>query len=235
MKISEAQRARFIISADDYGIRRTAGRILQLAQTGKLDRVAVMVNYVSEEQARALQSTRVKIDIHLDLIALLGRGAVLGDSTLWRGISFLFSFLLGRVSPKKVEAEWRAQIEKFRVLFGKLPDGLNSHEHVHYFSSFFRVFVKLGNEYHTPFVRFGKAGLLLHVQQSVIGYILSLPHFLDKRTFLLAEADSTDYLVDLNWLKSFEHLIRSMPQNGNVELVVHPEKEEEAAFVTETF
>lgn len=235
MKISEAQRARFIIAADDYGIRSTAAPILELAQKGLLDRVAVMVHYVTPEDARALKDTGVKLDIHLELIELLERGETPNDSTLERGFSFLSRYLLGSIRAYQVKGEWRTQIERFREIFGQLPDGLNSHEHVHYFPPFFRPFVELANEYQIPYVRFGHAGFLLHVQQSMIGYILAFLRFFDKPRFYSAVAETSDYLVDLNWLKSFGHLMEAMPRSGRIELVVHPERQAEWKFVQETF
>ncbi|PIW93776.1 MAG: hypothetical protein COZ86_04470, partial [Candidatus Moranbacteria bacterium CG_4_8_14_3_um_filter_41_13] len=60
--MKEEIRRKFVVTADDYGIRKTAEPILHLAKKGKLDRVAVMIRYVSKEEAEALLKTGVKID-----------------------------------------------------------------------------------------------------------------------------------------------------------------------------
>jgi predicted glycoside hydrolase/deacetylase ChbG (UPF0249 family) len=235
MKISPALRERFIISADDYGIRQTAVPILQLARMGKIDRAAVMVNYVTKEAAQALLLTDVKIDIHLDLIRLLKRGERPGDQTLWRGLHFTSRFLLGHLSTKKVEKEWRHQIEKFRELFGRFPDGLNSHEHTHFFPIFFRVAARLSTEYHIPHIRLSRRGMLLNLHSSIIGHILSRLRGEDRKVFEASRFTTSDYLVSYDWIRDWKKFTEKLPPAGTVEIVFHPERREEFNFLEHSF
>ncbi len=238
MHISERVRARLILTADDYGIRDTAHRILPLAEAGKLHRVGVMVRYCSQEDATRLLATGVKIDIHLDLISLMGRGADPGHGTLRRGIHFVVRRFLGYIPASAVEAEWRRQIEDFRVLFGRLPDGLNSHEHVHFFPGFFRVFLGLAQGYHIPYIRFGRQGMLLALHHSAIGHILSQFIRTIRRPYQSSGLATSTYLVSLDWVQGKEHFfhaLEALPPEATVELVVHPEREREAAFVDRHF
>lgn len=220
-------RERFIVTADDYGIRQTAESILRLAREGKIDRVSVLIHYVSREQARSLIATGIKIDLHLELVSLLKRGEKMRENTLIRGINFAWRYLSGRVTARKVEQEWRYQIEHFRGLFGRLPDGLNSHEYVHHFPVFFKPFLKLAAEYHIGYVRFGKKGMLMDLHGALVGRILSILWKYTHRMYAKAPIPTSDYLVSLDWLATdFEIFTQHLP-SGTIELVVHPEREEE--------
>ena len=234
MHISPRAKARLVRSADDYGIRDTVRRILPLAEADKLDRVAVMARYCTPADARALAATSVKIDIHLDLIGLMGRGAEDGHGTLRRGAHFAVRRFLGRIPASAVEAEWRAQIARFRELFGRYPDGLNSHEHVHFFPGFFPVIIALAHEFRVPYIRFGLRGMLLSEHHSAIGHILNQLARTGHRRFAGAGLATSTYLVSLDWVHGkdrFFHALESLSEEETVELVVHPERDRESEFI----
>lgn len=227
-------REKFVVTADDYGIRQTAEPILRLVHEGKVDRVAVMINYVSPDQARALQATGVKIDVHLELIDILKSGDKIYDNTLKRSINFVFRYGLGIVNKKKVRKEWEDQINRFQELFGRLPDGLDSHEHLHYFPAFFRVCVELAEKYDIPFIRFGQKGLLSHLHSSLTGKILNFFWGRTHAFFAGTNRVTTDYVVSLDWFSDFGTFLEHLPE-GNIELVVHPEREEDYRAILEYF
>ncbi|MEK9151153.1 MAG: ChbG/HpnK family deacetylase [Patescibacteria group bacterium] len=232
--MTENIRERFIVTADDYGIRQTAEPILRLAHEGKIDRVAVLIHYVSAEQAEALKATGVKIDLHLELIGLLKSGEKMHESVLVRSVNFIFRRIAGLATAKKVEQEWRDQIVRFRDIFGRLPDGLNSHEHLHCFPPFFRVFTKLAEEYRISYIRFGKKGMLTGLHGAFIGEILA---FFWKRThpaYVKTALATSDYLVSLDWLADFKSFSERLP-SGSIELVVHLEREEDYRIILEYF
>lgn len=238
MHITERAKARLVLSADDYGIRDTVRRILPLAEAGKLDRVAVMVKYCSGADADRLSKTGVKIDIHLDLIDLLGRGADPGHGTLRRGVHFAVKRFFGYIPATAVEAEWRGQITRFHELFGRYPDGLNSHEHVHFFPGFFHVFITLAHEFRIPYVRFGQQGMLLTLHHSAIGHILNQLARTNHRRYLASALATSTYLVSLDWVhgkQRFFHALESLSDEETVELVVHPERDTENAFIQHYF
>lgn len=234
MHLSERAKARLVRSADDYGIRDTVRRILPLVEAGKLDRVAVMTHYCTPADAAALAATNVKIDVHLDLIELMGRGAEAGHGTLRRGLHFTARRFMGYVPAAAVLAEWRSQIVRFHELFGRYPDGLNSHEHVHFFPSFFPLTIALVHEFRVPYVRFGMRGMLLTLHHSVIGHILNQLARTNHRRFAQASLATSTYLVSLDWVHGKERFFRaleSLPVGETVELVVHPEREREFDFI----
>jgi predicted glycoside hydrolase/deacetylase ChbG (UPF0249 family) len=227
-------RDRFIITADDYGIRQTAEPILRLVHEGRVDRVAVLIHYVSADQARVLLASGAKIDLHLELIGVLKTGDKVKESAVTRGINFFMRYITGLLTTKQVEREWRDQIRRFQELFGRLPDGLNSHEHLHFFPEFSRVFVVLAKEYDMSYVRFSRHGMLLTQNFSLIGKILSLMWKRTHRLYTGASLQTSDYLVSLDWLSDFESFSKELPE-GTVELVVHLEREEDYRMMLEHF
>ncbi|OGI14376.1 MAG: hypothetical protein A3E38_00375 [Candidatus Moranbacteria bacterium RIFCSPHIGHO2_12_FULL_54_9] len=232
--MTQSIRDSFIVTADDYGIRQTAELILRLVHEGKVDRVAVLIHYVSAEQAAALLATGVKIDLHLELIGLLKSGEKVYESALVRSINFIIRYVTGLVTAKKVREEWQDQIERFRELFGRLPDGLNSHEHLHCFPAFFRVFTRLAEAYGISYIRFGKKGMLTGLRGAFIARILAV--FWKRTAAIYAETrlDTSDYLVSLDWLPDFKAFSEQLP-HGSIELVVHLEREEDYRTMLEYF
>jgi len=227
-------RENFIVTADDYGIRQTAEPILRLAHEGKLDRVAVLIHYVSADQAKALLETGVKIDLHLELIDILKSGEKVKESPIYRGMNFMLRYFSGTVTAQNVEEEWRRQIIRFREIFGRMPDGLNSHEHLHFFPRFFKVFLGLAEEYGISYVRFSRKGMLLPFHSAFIGKILA---FFWKRARSFMEGKifhTSDYLVSLDWLADFPAFSAALPE-GQIELVVHLEREEDYRIMLEHF
>lgn len=227
-------RESFVVTADDYGIRQTAEPILRLAHEGKVDRVAVLIHYVSAEQAEALKETGVKIDLHLELIGLLKRGEKAYENSFLRSINFCFRYFFGWVTMKKAETEWRDQIERFHDLFGSLPDGLNSHEYLHSFPPFFKVFIKLAKEYGIQYVRFGDKGILAGAHKTFISSILSSFWKRTRGAYAQTHLTTSNYLVSLDWLTDFKSFSEQLPK-GSIELVVHLEREEDYRTILEYF
>lgn len=215
-----------ILAADDYGIRESTRPILDLARAGILQRVGVLVHFTTPEEARDLLETGVKIDIHLEMIDLLKSGHKTKDSAILRGLNFSWRYALGRLHARQVEAQWRAQILRFQELFGRFPDGLNSHEHLHYFPAFFQVYLRLAEEFHIPFVRFGRRGILSISRLNVVGQVLTALWQRDQRYFREGAFDTTDFLVSFDWLAHDVSRLKTLPV-GTVEVVVHPERTEE--------
>lgn len=231
-KISEKN---YTITADDYGIRQSAQPILALVDQGLIDRVSVMIRFVSLEDAQMLLTKKVKIDLHLELIDMLQSGNKMHDSAMKRGLSFVFRYGFGFVTAKKVEEEWQKQIESFREKFGRLPDGLNSHEHIHYFPIFFDLCTKLARAYHIPFVRFGQKGFLQEQYPSFAGKILSLFSQKNRRIFAKTHLDTTQYVVSLDWVREPQNFLQTLPKQDVTEIVVHPERQEEYERIQKYF
>lgn len=219
-----------IIAADDYGIREASVPILALAQTGFLDRVAVLVRFVTQEEVELLRATNVQIDIHLELTRLLGRGEYEGDSFLRRSGNFFWHLVRGDLSRENIRREWMEQIEVFHKKFGRLPDGLNSHEHVHFFPFFFPIFLEVADQYDIRYVRNGRPVRFFGIRFSFVYGILSclwwMHHSFSRRT----KKSEISYLVSGDWIEDPKQFLKHCP-DGKTEVVVHPERPREVELV----
>lgn len=226
-------RKKLTIAADDYGIRETSLPILQLAERGLLDRVAVFSERVSDADMQALLRTDVAIDIHLELIHLLQTGYEDEGSALSRGLNFLWRRIVGIVHPKKVEAEWRRQIVLFRDRFGRLPDGLNSHEHTHYFPEFFSITVKLAEEFGISRLRLGRRGILKGVHGKLTAGILSTCFHFDMKYMQGTKVTTSEWVTSFDWFANKETFFQTIDraEYSDIEVVFHPERPGEKAIL----
>lgn len=222
-------RKKLTISADDYGIRETSKSILELAEKGSLDRVAVFAELVTDDDMRALLKTRVVIDIHLELMHLLKSGYEDTGSALGRGINFLFRRIFGMVNKEKVQEEWRRQIVLFQNRFGRLPDGLNSHEHIHYFPEFFSVIAELAKEFGIGYVRLGKSGIMRGTRGKLTAGILASCARSDRQFLSTNARESSDQMTSFDWFASQDEFMKRVQASGysHIEVVFHPERPEE--------
>ncbi len=149
------------ITLDDFGISALVNeRILQVVQHPRVARVAVMAQGTFPPNfVELLEKSGKKIDIHLELPVLRSEiERALHGKFLERVIRFVGALWEGELHIDQVEKSWRTQIETFRELFGHAPDGINSHEHTHFFPPFYALSLRLAREYKIPFVRVGRQG-----------------------------------------------------------------------------
>ena len=241
-----------IISADDFGVSEIANRnILALAHEKKIDRTAVMMGgKISPVEAQELLATGIKLDIHLHLLDkdfFVTREKEAGQGVVRRGTLFLMDVTSGRFSPAKVKFIWKKQIEDFHALFGKYPDGINSHEHMHFFPPFFRVALSLKEKFGIAFLRLGKWEYKTGQKSSLAAVILdnlrkinarvnhifvTPPHIAKDVPYVL---NTSDFLVSFDWIKDYDKFFEQLPDPGQTELVFHPERPEEFEFLKDNF
>jgi predicted glycoside hydrolase/deacetylase ChbG (UPF0249 family) len=215
-------RHHLIISADDFGISPEANEnILHLAILGKIDRIGIMTHgkFSSEEISEILKSG-VKLDIHLDILHEFHDNRRKRKSAFLRGLEFLAKLLSGKLSSEKTEIAWHSQIEKFREIFGKNPDGINSHEHVHFFPPFFKIALKLQTEYSIPYIRFGDSVFMLH--NKPVAHILHWLRIINLKKFRKSGRTSSGSFISLDWIKNMDKFLNNLPK-GTVEIACHPE------------
>ena len=235
-------RNNFILSADDFGKSEKANEnILRLARQGKLDRVSVMIDGdFSKAEIAELLAAGVKLDIHFELIWQKRRRRLLHDNPLRQGIVFLVNYMWGdwpvpenpRSGSQMVGKEWHEQIEKFRKIFGRLPDGISSHEHTHYFPAYFKIAIKFAKKFELQFIRFGGKGFL--GKRNLTKSILNSMRILDRRKFLSSKINSSDYFASLDWIEDIDEFSNNIP-TGEIEIACHPEREEELELVEKYF
>jgi len=230
----ESHRQKLIVSADDFGISPRSNRnILYLISLGKINRVGIMVNgEISPKEISELAHSGVKLDIHLDIPRKLGADRKKRNGVIARTVEFLKNILTGKISTKKVASDWEQQIEKFYTLFGKYPDGINSHEHIHFFPPFFKAALLLQEKYIIPYIRFGDSIQMRH--HTIIAYIIHFLRIINQKACGPDGCVSSNYLVSLDWISNIDAFLSNLP-DGKTEIVCHPELAEEFVKIKEYF
>lgn len=220
-----------IISADDFGISQKASRnILDLIKKGQIDRAEVMMSknitpkYVSE-----LLASGVKLDIHFHLAKdkldyWQNHERIIEKGALKRTLLFLWNLFFGCNQPKKVREEWEKQLNMFKNMFGKNPDGASSHEHIHFFPPYFKIIADLSSKYKISYIRFGKKSFSGNNKVSII---LNWLRKISRRTFKKCRLNSSYLMVSFDWINDLDALLDNLPDNKTTEIVFHPELDSE--------
>lgn len=224
-----------IVTADDFGIGKRANeKIIELAELGKLQRVGIMVHgAITSDEVQRLCKTGVALDIHLDTLHEFSDKR---HQRVGKLLSRLFDFgkrlVQGKMSAKATYADWKNQINLFQQLVGKAPDGINSHEHIHFFPPLFRVALRLRDEYHISFIRLGESAYPgIHTPVSLI---LDTMRMFDKKKLNGKKMVSTDHLLSIDWIKDFKQF-KERQASGTTEIVCHPELKSDFVAVLNHF
>lgn len=235
LNFNESHRKRIYVTADDFGVSPRANRnILYLISLGKINRVGIMVNgSISPKEIEALIRSGVKLDIHLDVLHEFHNDRKnFRNGTFLRTLEFVVKIITGKISSKKVSVDWNNQIKKFREIFGKNPDGMNSHEHVHLFPPFFKITMKLQDKFAIPYVRFGDSVFIRH--HKAVSHILHYLRKINLRTCLEHGCVSSSSLVSLDWISDIDAFLSNLP-DGTIEIACHPEIAEEFVKIKKYF
>ena len=136
---------RIWLCADDYGISPGVDTAIRdLVMRGRLNATSVMVAAPSFSRAEASAlsvlnagTQRVAIGLHLTLTAplkpLTSGYTPLTDGAFLPLTATLRLAMQQRLDMTALAAEFRAQFEAFAVAFGRPPDFVDGHQHVHLF------------------------------------------------------------------------------------------------------
>jgi predicted glycoside hydrolase/deacetylase ChbG (UPF0249 family) len=132
------------LCADDYGISPAVNRAIRdLIGRGRINATSVMVTTpsFSAEEARALSDIvgpdrRAAIGLHLTLTAPFrpaarGYRPVAPDGAFLSLAGTFAAGLLRRLDPDALAAEAEIQFAAFQAAFGRQPDFVDGHQHVH--------------------------------------------------------------------------------------------------------
>jgi predicted glycoside hydrolase/deacetylase ChbG (UPF0249 family) len=154
-----------IVTADDFGIGpATSQGILDLARSGRVTATVLLVSSPHAEAAvRAWKRAGRPMELGwhpcltLDRPILpAGRVSTLVDreGRFYPLGTFLSRLLLGRMRREQIQAELRAQYDRFRELVGSLPSVVNSHHHVQIFPPIGALLAELlSTQIPAPYVR----------------------------------------------------------------------------------
>jgi predicted glycoside hydrolase/deacetylase ChbG (UPF0249 family) len=129
---------RLIVNADDLG--RSAGINMGIAtahEHGIVTSASLMVRWPHATQAADYARDRsLSVGLHLDF------GEWLHDGDGWRAL-----YTVGEDDP---EGEVRAQLASFRLLLGRDPTHIDSHQHAHRHQPLASIVLALGDELGVP-------------------------------------------------------------------------------------
>lgn len=136
---------RIWLCADDYGISPSVNdAIRELILRSRINATSVMTVAPSFTHAEAVPLTilsagsqRIAIGLHVTLTApfrpLSSGYGPLQDGTFLPLKATLRAAMLRRLKPQKIAVEIGAQIKAFAAAFGRPPDFIDGHQHVHIF------------------------------------------------------------------------------------------------------
>ncbi len=139
--MATGQSRALLVVADDFGIGppTTAG-ILHLARKGVVTASVMLVNSPYAEDAVAAwrrEGRPMDLGWHPNLTldapilpAAQVPSLVDADGKFWPLPRFLRRWLLGRMDPCHIAAEFRAQLDRYRELVGEPPALVNAHQHI---------------------------------------------------------------------------------------------------------
>lgn len=230
-----------ITNADDYGYRLEVSKaIIDSHLNGALTSTSVLVNLISEEEVNLVSAiTTLGLGLHFNITS----GKPLTEDWIKKYGEFsrpnrneptqfdrelLMSFF-ERYNSDDIYNEYKAQIERFQNLFGKLPTHLDSH---HYHSAFdkpFEAFKKIALEFNLP-VR-NQVLFDFAANQHPMGNIDHMPA--KTRDLKKSGIKTTDYFSLLyvdrydNYLEIIENEISKIADEETIEISFHPGLEED--------
>ena len=140
-----SDKRRVILCADDYGISPGVNRAIRdLIVRGRLNATSVMVVAPTFSRAEALSlsilntgAARVAIGLHVTLTApfrpLSKNFAPLRNAAFLPLARLAASAWLGRLDRARLAEEIAAQLDAFAAFFGRPPDFIDGHQHIHLF------------------------------------------------------------------------------------------------------
>ena len=224
------------LCADDYGIAPGVDRgIRELITRGRLNATSVMVVAPSfnKDAAMALLDARpAAIGLHVTLTAPFK--PLMELATLRGGRFLTLTNVLGmamarRLDRTDLEREISAQLQNFRDAFGRPPDFVDGHQHVHIFPQVRDAFVRAVTE-HAPNTwvrqcgRIGSQPRALRDQKGLLLDILSVGFRRKARRaglrFNPAFAGTYSFTPDANFAALFPAFLEGLPDGGLI--MCHP-------------
>lgn len=154
--MSVSARRHIILCADDYGISpAVSAAIRDLIARRRINATSVMVvtpsfSKTEADALRAAAADRAAIGLHLTLTApfspLSHSFAPLRDGA-FLPLAAMAGRGLGRMlTPAQLEAEIAAQIAAFRSAFGRGPDYIDGHQHIHVFPQIGEALIRVASD-----------------------------------------------------------------------------------------
>jgi predicted glycoside hydrolase/deacetylase ChbG (UPF0249 family) len=145
-----------IVNADDCNLTEgVTSSILDCHDRGIVTSTTFLVNLpVNLQTVRRLKARRgLGVGLHLNVtlgepVSRKARVSSLIDGE--GGFARPRRMKAARVNPRELYGEYRAQVELFRKVFGRLPTHLDTHHQLHDFPLFYKVLAEIAQRYRLP-------------------------------------------------------------------------------------
>jgi predicted glycoside hydrolase/deacetylase ChbG (UPF0249 family) len=234
--MSDSTRRHIILCADDYGISpAVSAAIRDLIARRRINATSVMMvaPSFSNAEAGALREAaadHAAIGLHLTLTApfcpLAGGVAPLRDGAFLPLTAMAGRGLARMLRPTLLEAEIAAQIAAFRAAFGRTPDYIDGHQHIHVFPQIGEALIRVASDA-APQAWLRQCGRAARHSLEPKGLILDA---LSKRFKRLATqagrrtnpafAGTYTFRADADYAKLFPEFLDGLPDGGLV--MCHP-------------
>lgn len=216
----------FIITLDDFGLSPYYDeKIITHTNKEKIGRVSVLPHLYDIRYALPWLKSIPACDIHLTATEQKIRSEARLLDAIPRRASFIFK--LSTSGTEWVEREWENQIKEFIALFGSAPDGINSHEHIHFYPPLFKRVCNLAKKYNIPFIRLGSN--LIHQDRSLRGFLYNRFHSKNVDHFANTQCTTSTALYSADG--SFNEDIASLLP-AKTEVVVHADIKNDWLLIT---
>jgi chitin disaccharide deacetylase len=234
--MSDPPRRHIILCADDYGISpAVSGAIRDLITKKRINATSVMVTAptFSQAEAAALREAaadRTAIGLHLTLTAPF-HPHTSGFAPLHQGAFLPLASMAGRalsrsLTPALLDAEIAGQIAAFRGAFGRPPDYIDGHQHIHVFPQISEALLRVA-KHAAPNVWLRQCGRAVRKSLEPKGLVLDA---LSRRFRRLAAAHGLRtnpafagtyaFRTDADYAKLFPDFLEGMPDGGVI--MCHP-------------
>ncbi len=227
-----------IVNADDYGLTAGVSAGIRRAYTnGILTSTTALMNWPNIEAELKIAEAEcpmLGIGVHLNLTS---GDPVLSPAQVPTLMNVLDQHdhglhrldLIGQLNMQEVQAEWRAQIEKFVCATSHTPDHLDSHHHSSYYTpELCSLMLDLAREYHCairlPLINSGDPGftfddlpidLCEHAKQEIPKILINAIDVPKPEHFI------ADFYDETATLETLLGLLAALP-DGISELMTHP-------------
>ena len=153
---------KLLINADDFGYTKGVSEgIIEGYHKGIIRSTTALCNMPDLAYAASLAASANELGIGIHLTLTLGESLTGGATITSDGHRFKsrkqFYEELDQVKEEEVYMEFKAQIERFIEVFGKLPDHIESHHSVHDAIHLLHVSQRISEAYQLPMRRYSFA------------------------------------------------------------------------------
>ncbi len=227
-----AQKAMLIINADDWGGNRAATDNMALCfKRGRITSASAMLFMKDSERAAGLgRELALDTGLHLNFTTEFD-GSSRSDNLITRQRRIALFLRKSKYHPlcynprltKDFEYVYAAQLDEYVRLYDKLPSHINGHHHMHLSANILLDgLLPEGSRVRRNFSFFrGERSLFNRLYRRLVDAGLSRKH------------TCTDYFFSISPVTNTERIQRiiALSQSANVELMVHPEKSDEFAYL----